>query len=37
MIEGDSSMKVIKVYFVRHAEPNYENHDDISRGLSIKG
>ena len=26
-----------KVYFVRHAEPNYNNHDDISRELSSKG
>lgn len=26
-----------KVFFVRHAEPNYENHDDISRELSDKG
>ncbi len=25
------------VYFVRHAEPNYENHDDLSRELSDKG
>lgn len=25
------------VYFVRHAEPNYENHDDMSRELSYKG
>lgn len=25
------------VYFVRHAEPNYKNHDDISRELSNKG
>ena len=25
------------VYFVRHAEPNYENHDDSSRELSSKG
>ena len=25
------------VYFVRHAEPNYENHDDMSRELSAKG
>lgn len=25
------------VYFVRHAEPNYENHDDMSRELSSKG
>ncbi|MBQ9121639.1 MAG: histidine phosphatase family protein [Clostridia bacterium] len=26
-----------KIYFVRHAEPNYENHDDMSRELSNKG
>lgn len=26
-----------KVYFVRHAEPNYDNHDDFSRELSPKG
>ena len=25
------------VYFVRHAQPNYENHDDRSRELSAKG
>ena len=25
------------VYFVRHAEPNYDNHDDMSRELSSKG
>lgn len=25
------------VYFVRHAEPNYENHEDFSRELSAKG
>ncbi len=25
------------VFFVRHAEPNYENHDDASRELSNKG
>lgn len=25
------------VYFVRHAEPNYENHDDMTRELSEKG
>ena len=25
------------VYFIRHAEPNYENHDDMSRELSAKG
>ena len=25
------------VYFVRHAEPNYSNHDDLTRELSAKG
>lgn len=25
------------IYFVRHAEPNYNNHDDYSRELSEKG
>ena len=25
------------VYFVRHAQPNYENHDDLTRELSPKG
>lgn len=25
------------VYFIRHAEPNYDNHDDLSRELSKKG
>ncbi len=25
------------VYFVRHCEPNFENHDDMSRELSGKG
>ena len=26
-----------KVFFVRHAEPNYDNHDDRSRELSPRG
>ncbi len=26
-----------KVYFVRHAQPNYENHDDMTRELTPKG
>ena len=26
-----------KVFFVRHAEPNYENHDDRIRELSPRG
>lgn len=25
------------VYFVRHAEPNYENHNDLTRELTPKG
>lgn len=25
------------VYFIRHAEPNYDNHDDKTRELSAKG
>ena len=25
------------IYFIRHAEPNYDNHDDVSRELSPKG
>ena len=25
------------VYFVRHAQPNYENHEDKFRELSAKG
>lgn len=25
------------VYFVRHAQPNYDNHNDFSRELSAKG
>ncbi|TCD45462.1 histidine phosphatase family protein [Streptococcus sp. X16XC17] len=28
---------VTSVYFIRHAEPNYENHDDFSRELTPKG
>lgn len=25
------------IYFVRHAEPNYDNHDDLTRELTTKG
>lgn len=25
------------VYFVRHAEPDFNNHDDMTRGLSARG
>ena len=25
------------IYFVRHVEPNYNNHDDMSRELTDKG
>ena len=30
-------MAVTNVYFVRHAEPNYENHNDLLRELTPKG
>lgn len=30
-------MNVTTVYFIRHAEPNYKNHDDFSRELTSKG
>ncbi len=26
-----------KVYFIRHAEPNYQNHNDMERELTAKG
>lgn len=26
-----------QIYFVRHAEPNYRNHDDVSRELTPRG
>ena len=26
-----------EVYFVRHAEPNFKNHDDLTRELTEKG
>ena len=29
--------KITNIYFVRHAEPNYRNHDDLTRELSPKG
>ena len=28
---------VTTVYFVRHAQPNYDNHDDLTRELTEKG
>lgn len=28
---------VTKVYFIRHAEPDFDNHNDYERGLSDKG
>ena len=30
-------LTMTKVYFARHAEPNYNNRDDMSRELSAKG
>ena len=29
--------RLTDIYFVRHAEPNYNNHDDMTRELSPKG
>ena len=29
--------KMTIVYFIRHAKPDYNNHDDMSRELSNKG
>ena len=26
-----------ELYFIRHCQPNYENHDDLTRELSPKG
>ena len=26
-----------EIYFIRHAEPNYDNHDDLTRELTPKG
>lgn len=34
MLRGN---KMTHVYFVRHAQPNYNNHDDYSRELTEKG
>jgi 2,3-bisphosphoglycerate-dependent phosphoglycerate mutase len=30
-------ISMTRVYFVRHAEPNYDNHDDLLRELSPRG
>ena len=29
--------KMTHIYFVRHAQPNYDNHDDYARELTKKG
>lgn len=29
--------KLTSIYFVRHAEPDYSNHDDLTRSLTVKG
>ena len=34
--EGEDEI-MTNVYFIRHAEPNYDNHDDMFRELSEKG
>lgn len=29
--------KMTTIYFIRHAEPNYNNHNDMERELTLKG
>lgn len=39
MVAGyrEGEKKMTHVYFVRHAQPNYDNHDDMLRELTPKG
>lgn len=34
---GETVRTMTNIYFVRHAEPNFNNHDDETRELSEKG
>lgn len=36
-LKGGNVLKQTRLYFVRHAEPNYDNHNDALRELSSKG
>ena len=36
-LEINEVQSVTKVYYVRHAEPNYNNHNDALRELTPKG
>ena len=29
--------KMTIIYFVRHAQPNFNNHDDLTRELTMQG
>ena len=33
----DGGALLTNIYYVRHAEPNYSNHNDVLRELSPKG
>lgn len=37
LIRALQNPKTTRVYFVRHARPNYENHDDVGRELTPRG
>lgn len=37
MDKGKEEKTMTTIYFIRHAEPNFSNHDDLSRELSPKG
>ena len=36
-VENVQEVLMTTIYFIRHAEPNYENHEDALRELSAKG
>ncbi|MGM9661774.1 MAG: histidine phosphatase family protein [Oscillospiraceae bacterium] len=35
--ESKGAIDITTIYFVRHAEPNFDNHDDCARELTAKG
>lgn len=37
LLRAHGNPRTTRVYFVRHAQPNFENHDDRTRELSEKG
>ncbi|WP_277935306.1 histidine phosphatase family protein [Parablautia muri] len=36
-VTGENGVKMTTIYFVRHAAPNFHNHDDLTRELTDKG